>query len=340
MRTLIPLLLLTGTACLCACAACGTEGAAPVPAEPAREVVIIDTDTTAFEPETWDLEDDIAVLFAMADPGLEIRGLTITYGNGTREQTFRDALLLVSLTGLDLPVLAGADWSAQDLWQSTPASQFIIDTARAAAGGITLIALGAMTNVASALVQAPEIVEKIDRILIMGGNLEPHWTRLSVMEVNFSADAEATNVVFDTPVPKVLLPSETCVQTVVSRKQLDRIHEHPETVIHAFVDRMESYHQLWTLVHDLLYPPPLYPQKVSGGFIPWDSITVAYATHPELFREPACYGVRMIDGTLRAEPCQDLGDHRFKVTVPLRLDREGFDEELMNHVLSVRRVPG
>jgi len=328
--------IIVGFACLCA--ACGGDGPVPVQEDHSKEAVIIDTDTTAFEPDTWDLEDDIAVLFAMADPGLEILGLTITYGNGTQEQTYRDALRLVGLAGADLPVLAGADWSMQDLRQSTPASRFIVDTARAAAGGVTVIALGAMTNVAAALVQAPDIVEKIDRILIMGGNLQPHWTGLSLMEVNFSADAAATNVVFDTPVPKVLLPSETCVQTVVSREQLDRIRDHPETVIHAFLDRMESYHRLWVLVHDLLYPPRLYPQKVGGGFIPWDSITVGYATHPELFGDPACHEVRMVDGTLRAERCDDLGDHRHRVTVPMRLDRQGFDRELMEHVLSVRRV--
>jgi purine nucleosidase len=193
-----------------------------------------------------------------------------------------------------------------------------------------------MTNVAAALVQSPEIVGRINRILIMGGNLKPHWTGLSLLEVNFSAHAEATNVVFNTPVPKILLPAETCIQTIVSRSQLDQVRAHPETVIHQFLPRMEVYKVLWGLIHDLVYPPSLYPQKVGGGFIPWDSITVAYATHPNLFGAPRCYAVQMVDDTLQAEPCEELGDHRGRVTVPMLLDREGFDRELLDHVLSIR----
>jgi purine nucleosidase len=320
------------------CLACGTNGKDLPQGTPAREKVILDTDTTAFEWSTWDLEDDIAVLFALADEQLDIKGLTITYGNGTQEQTYRDALHLMSLTAFDIPVLPGADWETRDMARSTRASQFIIDTALAEAEGISLIVLGAMTNVAAALVQSPEIVDRINRILIMGGNLEPHWTGLSLLEVNFSAHPEATNVVFNTPVPKTLLPTETCIQTVLSREQLDQIHAHPQTVIYQFVDRMEFYHRMWSVLHDLIYPPPLYPQKVKGGFIPWDSITVAYANHPQFFSQPQCYGVQMINGTLQAEPCDELGDHTGKVTVPMLLDREGFDRELMDHVLSIIKI--
>lgn len=233
-------------------------------------------------------------------------------------------------------MLAGADGETRDIHRATPASLFIIDTALAAPRGVTLIALGAMTNIAAALTQTPEIADRIVRILIMGGNLEPHWTGLSLMEVNFSAHPEATNVVFNAPIPKTLLPAETCIQTVFSRSQLDQVRAHPETVIFQFLDRMEFYFGLWTILHDILYPPSLYPQKVNGGFIPWDSITVAYASHPDLFSDPQCYSVQMVNGTLQADPCDDPGDHRGRVTVPRTLHRAAFDEELMDHVLSVK----
>lgn len=318
------------------CLACGSQQDNASRNATSGEKVILDTDTTAFDWLTWDLEDDIAVLFALADDRLDIQGLTITFGNGTQEQTYRDALHLMSLTPFDLPVLPGADWETRDINRETPASRFIIDTALAVPEGVTLIALGAMTNVAAALTQAPEIVTRIQRILIMGGNLEPHWTGLSLMEVNFSAHPEATNVVFNAPIPKILLPAETCLQTVFSRSQLDQVHAHPETVIHQFLDRMEFYFGLWTILHDVLYPPSLYPQKVNGGFIPWDSITVAYATHPNLFSDLECYQVQMVNGSLQTEPCDELGDHRGRVSVPMRLDRAAFDAELMDHVLRIR----
>jgi len=130
--------------------ACGDSGENPAPVQGTeREKVILDTDTTAFEWDTWDLENDIAVLFALADEQLDIQVLSIAYGNGTQEQTYRDALHLMVLTPFDLPVLSGADWEPRDLTRPTPASNYIADTALASPEGITLLALGAMTNVAA-----------------------------------------------------------------------------------------------------------------------------------------------------------------------------------------------
>ncbi len=98
---------------------------------------------------------------------------------------------------------------------------------------------------------------------------------------------------------------------------------------------MEAYMYLWIFLSDFFYPSHMYPQKVRGGFIPWDTISVAYLSHPQLFSDHKYYTIQWTNGKLMTEPCDDLGDHRGRVTVPMVLDREAFDKELMEHLLSI-----
>jgi purine nucleosidase len=296
-----------------------------------KQKVIIDTDTTAFHPFTLDMEDDLAVLFALADPEFEVKGLTVTYGNGFQWQSYPDAKKLIALTGLPMPVFRGADYTSRNLARSTEATQFIRHTALREKDGITIIALGAMTNVAAALAIHPEIVPRINRIVMMGGNLKARGP-----DVNFAVHPEAANLIFASPIAKVILPAETCMQTVFTVVQLRQILAHPNTVVYQLRHRMKSYLGVWLLVHDVIYPPIDYPQKVSGGFIPWDSVAVAFAGHPGLFSDLRCFAVQMERGQLRASPCPDVGDHRGKAMVPMVLNRGNFDPLLMERLLAIK----
>ena len=64
-----------------------------------RHKIIIDTDPG--------IDDAMAIFAALGDPGLELLGLTTTFGNVSVEQATRNALTLVEMAGRDLPVAAG-----------------------------------------------------------------------------------------------------------------------------------------------------------------------------------------------------------------------------------------
>ncbi|WP_206680467.1 nucleoside hydrolase [Neoaquamicrobium sediminum] len=62
--------------------------------------LIIDTDPG--------VDDALAILYAAADPEIELLGLTTVFGNVTVAQATRNALHLVERIGRDVPVAQGA----------------------------------------------------------------------------------------------------------------------------------------------------------------------------------------------------------------------------------------
>ena len=82
------------------------------------------------------------------------------------------------------------------------APQVIIDTIRNHPGEITLVAIGPLTNVAIALLMAPDIADLVERVVIMGGTGEHGPGNISpTAEFNFWVDPEAVRVVLRSGMP-------------------------------------------------------------------------------------------------------------------------------------------
>jgi inosine-uridine nucleoside N-ribohydrolase len=54
-------------------------------------------------------DDAIAMLLALGSPELELVGVTTVAGNQTLEKTTANAIRVLELAGVDIPVAAGAD---------------------------------------------------------------------------------------------------------------------------------------------------------------------------------------------------------------------------------------
>src|SRR3546814_1931176 len=81
--------------------------------------------------------------------------------------------------------------------QPQHAVDWLVDTLRAApAGSITLCALGPLTNLAAAIVKAPDIVARIGEIVLMGGGFFEGGNTTPAAEFNIYADPHAAQVVF------------------------------------------------------------------------------------------------------------------------------------------------
>src|SRR5262245_2412071 len=153
-----------------------------------RRAIIIDTDPG--------LDDAVAILLALAaSEELEVLGIVAVAGNLPLAQTERNARRVCELAGrLDIPVHAGCARpmlrpvaTAEHIHNETERDRlllpeptialqaqhgvdFLIETLRAAEPGtITLCALGPLTNIAMALVKAPEIAGRIGELVVMGG---------------------------------------------------------------------------------------------------------------------------------------------------------------------------
>ena len=203
--------------------------------------IIIDTD-----PGT---DDAVAILLAFAAPELDVLGLVAVAGNLPLAHTERNARALCELAGRPgVPVYAGC---ARPMGRSPVTAEhvhgasglgditlppprialrpqhgvdFLIEALRAAGPGeITLCALGPLTDIAMALVKAPDIAARIGSVVLMGGGDQPRSTISPVAEFNIHADPYAAAVVFDSGVPVTMIPADVTQQAVNTAERVDAV---------------------------------------------------------------------------------------------------------------------
>jgi inosine-uridine nucleoside N-ribohydrolase len=174
-------------------------------------------------------DDAIALLLALASPEVELLGVTTVAGNATLDKTTRNALVTLELAGRsDVPVAAGSEQplrrplvTAEHVHgttgldgphisdPSTPAHAlgavpFLVELLQAAETPVTLIPVGPLTNIARLLTGHPEVIDRIERIVLMGGaiglgNITP------AAEFNIFVDPEAAAVVFGAPIEVTMI---------------------------------------------------------------------------------------------------------------------------------------
>ncbi|KQO97419.1 nucleoside hydrolase [Leifsonia sp. Leaf264] len=179
--------------------------------------VILDVDTG--------VDDALAILFAVAHPDIDVRGITCVAGNAGLEQVVANTLRILDAAGApDIPVAAGARRPLIEAARS--ASQVhgadglggveLAASARQAtsegavslmrrlllesAEPMTLVALAPQTNLALLLRTHPEVVPHIERIVFMGGSASV-GNATAVAEFNVWHDPEAAAIVLDSGVP-------------------------------------------------------------------------------------------------------------------------------------------
>jgi len=179
---------------------------------------LIDTDTAS--------DDAVAIVMALRAPDVKVEALTVVAGNVALDQAVQNALYTVDVCGASVPVYCGLDKpimrpleNAADIHGAdgmgdcglvlsgrTPAEgravDVIVDTILGSPGEITLVCLGPLTNIAAALLRAPEIAEAVERVVVMGGTGVHGPGNVSAMaEYNFWADPEAASLVTGSGMP-------------------------------------------------------------------------------------------------------------------------------------------
>ena len=200
-------------------------------------IFVIDTDTAS--------DDAVALMMALRAPDVHVAAITTVAGNVDVAQATRNALTVVERCGADVPIYRGLSkplfraardatfFHGQDGMgdldlpapQRSPAAEHGVDalirTIAEHAGAITLVTLGPLSNVAAALIRAPELAQQVRQCYIMGGAANTIGNITPAAEYNIWCDPEAAQIVVDSGMPILMIGHEhSLAESVLSLDEL------------------------------------------------------------------------------------------------------------------------
>ncbi len=251
--------------------------------------IIIDTDPGQ--------DDAVAILLALASPELEVLGLTCVAGNVPLALTQKNTRIICELAGRpDMKVFSGCaaplkrklvtaehvhgktGLNGPDLPEPTmPLSEghavdFIVKTIEISPpGSITLCALGPLSNIATAFIKAPDIMGRVQEIVLMGGAYFEVGNITPTAEFNIYVDPQAADIVFKSGVHITVMPLDVTHKALVTKERNDAFRAIGNKAGSA-VAAMTEFFERFDLAKYGSQGAPLH-----------DPCVTAYLIRPELF---------------------------------------------------------
>lgn len=263
--------------------------------------VILDTDTYN------EVDDQFALTYAAAStekinligvnaaPFLNAR--VSTEGQGM-ERSYQEIETILNLIHKDIPRYKG---SAEFMGKEThpvesEAAANIIEQAMKAPDDdpLYVVAIGAPTNVASAILAEPRIIDKM--VVVWMGGQPFYWPQ--TWEFNLMQDIRSTQTLFDSGVPLTVLPGMTvCSGLVTTSLELDahikgknEIGTYLADTVDNFSGDAEDFASYNAIVNRYLdgiddfdmsaFDTSFHPEKHAWSKIIWDPATIAYLVNP------------------------------------------------------------
>ncbi len=284
--------------------------------------VLLDVDTG--------VDDALAILFAVSHPALDVRAITCVAGNTDVDQAVVNSLRVLDQLGAsDIPVARGADRpllnppyaiphihgtdGLADLGLPSPtrapvavhAVELMRQQLDAAPAPLTLIPLGPMTNIALLLRMYPHVVERIDRIVFMGGAIG-RGNATAVAEFNVWHDPEAAAVVLDADVDLTMYGLDVFHAVAVEGPTIAELRRSSSPASRLAGDLLAYFHERNR--NDPSLPP--------GGLLGDAGATCVVADPSRLETEDRPVRVEVAPGLCRGQTVVDLRDERGEREVP------------------------
>ena len=269
------------------------------------------------------VDDALAILLAMRSPELHIEAITTVCGNVPVTQGTENLLRILEVLDLEeFPLIAqgevqplvkplvtaahvhgddglgnvselqNADGSplyplAHANVSSTSGVDLILEMVTRYPDELTLVALGPLTNIAKAIREDAAKMQRLQKIVVMGGAFEEYGNVTTTAEFNIFVDPHAAHEVFHFDVPIHIVPLDATHQIILTGERLHaETDKRPDRISQFLRDATQSCMEF-------------YRQHVGfWGFHIHDALPIGMLTCPDYFESVPAHVQVETEGTL------------------------------------------
>jgi len=291
--------------------------------------VIIDTDIGD------DIDDALAIALALSSCELDVVGITTVFRNTTLRAKLARKLLDV-FDRPDIPVFKGIEKPILNDWDKslippqveavkediivddkTSAVDFIVEKIMNSNERITLITIGPLTNIATAIIKEPRLKDKTS-IYMMGGMYSqafPEW--------NIYCDPEAARVVFSSGIHITMIGLDVTLKCRLDRNSLDRIYSSESKNVRFLTELIKIWQEGNEDRYPILHDPLAVASFINPEFVKRKNMGIVIETRGEFTR-----GVTVV-----TDSPYGTRNRNSNVDVCIDVDSKGFIEFFLDRIL-------
>lgn len=197
---------------------------------------IIDTDPG--------IDDAIAIMLGYLNK-LDIIGFTLATGNVAKKKSINNLKIIQNVLGSNIKMYIGSKENVSNVSaeyahgvdglgnifmpestrkiEDTYAEDFIIRSVYKYKNNLTIICLGPLTNLASAISKDNNIVDKISKVIIMGASYD-NLTEIPYNEFNFKIDFESTKLILNSSLKDIrIITHEVGIKSYIKKSYMNSL---------------------------------------------------------------------------------------------------------------------
>lgn len=227
-----------------------------------------------------DVDDGYALTALLRSEQVSVVGVSSTLGNTDDiEVSTRIAQHFIGKYGPNsVPVYKGAAHKLPEDSSLTATNDAVEHLANALREEkLTILAIGAVTNIAILLLKYPELETRIEELVVVAGrrSVEEHFYSghhqpKPFRDLNFEFDPRAFTILLESKVELTLVPFETCHQIWIHSEDLVRIGK-ANKVGRYLAEHSIGWLTEWTVIFG------------ANGFNPFDLVAAGYIIRPDFF---------------------------------------------------------
>src|SRR5699024_6964583 len=286
-----------------------------------RIPIIIDTDPG--------IDDAAALGLAFYSDELDVKLITTVTGNVDIDNTTSNALKILTFFDEDIPVARGMETpllkpalgnvahgeTGMDGYKfpeptCTITENHAVEAMRSLLENseekVTIVPLGPLTNIAVLLLMYPQLKNKIERIVLMGGSLSG-GNMNGPAEFNIWADPHAAKIVFASGLDIAMIGLDVTLKALIGEEELSKCQnksaEMFDSIFHHYRDG-----------------------DMEHGVVMHDSCTIAYLTNPNMFSMESKHVKVITEGPASGMTMEMPAEEEMNLKVAVGIDSEAFQK--------------